>query len=174
MPREGQALNHFAELLRHNAWANRAVLDAFRGAEHLLEQTAYDNDPLMERVRHFTATEEAFLDVIRRDPKYPTVPDTFEGLVAYCDRTGAAMLELVSAHDVAGLDEDYFVPWFKRSVPLATIVSQVLAHSGQHRAELAWELARAGISTGEIDFIVWKAGGEPAPGHKPDLPEDDD
>ena len=50
------------------------------------------------------------------------------------------------------------------------LVTQALGHSAQHRSELAWELARAGVDTGNLDFIVWTAGGEPSPGERPKLP----
>ena len=66
----------------------------------------------------------------------------------------------------------YFVPWWKLEFPLHVLISQLIAHSAQHRSEMAWELARAGVSTGELDFIVWVAGGRPLPGEVLNLPPD--
>jgi uncharacterized damage-inducible protein DinB len=158
-------MDHYAELMRHNAWANHAVLEAFRNAEAVLDATAYDGETLRRRAMHLAETERGFLAVMRRETARPArSQETLDALVALCDETGAGLVDVTLALQEADLGREYYVPWWQRAFPFHTLIAQVLAHSAQHRAELAWELARAGVSTGEIDFIVWKAAGEPAPG----------
>ncbi|MCC7366713.1 MAG: DinB family protein [Dehalococcoidia bacterium] len=157
-------MNILAEQLRHDAWANHAVVATFEQAPAIFDLVCYDGDPLRTRAQHLYATGQAFLEVLRLEPKYPEPPERLADLLAYGDATWAAIIAIVEPVEGAGFDAPYFVPWFKREAPMHVVISQVLAHSGQHRAELAWELARAGVSTGEIDFIQWLAGGRPAPG----------
>jgi hypothetical protein len=160
----------FPDLFRHNAWANRRVFDCFVGAPQVLEVVCYDGDPLLKRLQHEVGTERAFLDVLRGEPKRPAPPADLDALLAYDAETAAGLLSVVTSAGEAGEERPYFVPWFKTELPFHVLVSQVLAHSAQHRSELAWELARAGINTREIDYIVWAAGGRPRPGEQPKLP----
>ena len=150
--------------LRHNAWANHAVLTAFRQRVSLLEHTDYASESLRERARHLAEVERGFLDVLRDVQRRPDPPAELEELVRYQDETGRDFADLVASWDDAARTRDVFIPWWDQSFAAADNVAQVLYHSAQHRAELAWELARNGISTGELDYIRWLAGGEPAPG----------
>lgn len=160
----------FPELFRHNAWANHVVLAAFRERPELLQQTDYDGDPLLERAKHLAAVERGFLDVLRGGGKRPEVPEDLEGLIAYCDETAAGWTGVASM-DAAALDREHYIPWWERNFTAGEALAQVLSHSAQHRSELAWELARASIDTGELDAIVWAVGGKPGPGEELRFPE---
>lgn len=159
------------DLLRHNAWANATVLESFRAKPDALDVACYDGDPLRSRLRHMVGTERAFLDVLRGSPARPEPPTELEALVAYDRDNGTGLRAAATAAGEAGQEQPYFVPWWQASMPMHVLLSQVIGHSAQHRAELAWELARAGVDTGEIDYIVWVAGGKPRPGEQPKFPE---
>ena len=160
------------DLLLHNAWANRRVFESFASAPHVLDVICYDGKPLLTRLQHQVGTERAFLDVFRGEPKRPAPPATLTELLAYDSETASAIELIVTTNGEAGQSRSYMVPWWKLELPLRVLVLQVIAHSAQHRSELAWELARAGVSTGELDFIRWVAGGRPYPGEVPSLPAD--
>lgn len=158
------------DLLRHNAWANATVLESFRTKPEALEVVCYDGDLLRTRLQHLVGTERAFLDVLRGSPEMPHPPEDLEQLLAYDRENGAGLQSAAVTAGEAGQDEPYFVPWWQASMPMHVLVSQVIGHSAQHRAELAWELARASVDTGEIDYIAWVAGGKPKPGERPTFP----
>jgi uncharacterized damage-inducible protein DinB len=160
------------DLLRHNAWANRKVFESFTAAPHVLDVVCYDGKPLLTRLQHQVATERAFLDILRNEAKRPAPPVALDDLLAYDAENAAALESIVKREGEAGQERPYFVPWWKLELPLHVLVSQVVSHSAQHRSELAWELARASVSTGELDFIVWVAGGRPHPGEMSNLPAD--
>lgn len=156
-------MNTLVDRLRHNAWANHVVLSAIPGAS-FLEQTDHSGETLRERARHFVGVERAFLDVLRGAPARPEPPAEIAELVRYQDETGAGFVTLVGPWDAPDAGREVYVPWWEQAFPAHVLVDQVVAHSAQHRSELAWELARAGTNTGEIDYIAWRANGEPAPG----------
>jgi len=160
------------DLLRHNAWANATVLESFRSKPEALDVVCYDGDRLSTRAQHLAGTERAFLDVLRGSPAEPHPPEGLEDLLAYDRETAAGLGSAALAAGEAGQETPYFVPWWEASMPMHVLVSQVIGHSAQHRAELAWELARAGVDTGEIDYIAWVAGGKPGPGERPKFPEE--
>jgi uncharacterized damage-inducible protein DinB len=169
----GVSMNVFEQLMAHNAWANHTVVAAFGEAPGLPESADYTGEPLTERVNHMLEVERAFLDVLRGRPERPKAPSDLGALVGYADETGEALRLASGALSAEGLEEPLYVPWWEQAMPRRVLLSQVLAHSGQHRAELAWELAKAGVDTGELDFIVWEAGGRPAPGEKPVFPDEE-
>jgi len=152
------------DLLRHNAWANRRVLESFSAAPHVAGVICYNGEPLLAHVQHQLGTERAFLNVIRGEPKRPVPPAALTELLAYDSETASGLESAVTAIGESGEDRPYLVPWWKLEFPLHVLVLQVVAHSAQHRAELAWELARAGVSTGELDYIAWVADGRPHAG----------
>jgi uncharacterized damage-inducible protein DinB len=155
----------FTLMFKHNGWANRTVLDSFRGDhEALLAAVAYDGDPMLTRARHMASVERGFLDLVRDKPERPVAPETLGALIDYVTESARGWDAACATLEGGRLAQSVFVPWWDREFRVEEMLSQVLAHSGQHRAELAWELARAGVDTGELDYIVWAAGGQPEPG----------
>jgi len=159
-------------LVRHNAWANRAVLDAFATAPAVLNTICYDGAPLFARLQHQAGTERAFLDILRVTPKRPEPPSELAAVTSYAAETSTGLLAVTLELGDAAQERLFLFPWWKLELPMHVLVSQMLAHSAQHRSELAWELARAGTNTGELDYIVWTVGGMPEPGVAVNLPDD--
>lgn len=157
------------QLIRHNAWANALVFAAFeRAGAPMLDLPGYDGDALRERLRHLAAVERAFVDVFEGTlTGEPEPPSEAGALSAYLAEGSQRLIRVAAEAGSDALEQRLFVPWWMREFSAADIFGQVLAHSAQHRAELAWELARHGVDTGEHDYIRWVAGGRPAPGEEP-------
>lgn len=150
--------------LEHNRWADGVVARSLRDAPAVAAAVMPDGRPLLSRLSHLAGVERAFLDVLRERPERPDPPGDVAALVSYMDDTGGGLVEVAGRLGDGWLNQRFDVPWWGRSFEAGEIVAQVLAHSAQHRAEIAWELARAGVDTGELDYIVWTAGGRPGPG----------
>ncbi len=148
-------MNDFTGLFEHNEWANRLVLDALRRvpAAFLGDEGRPGAGPMSERLRHLLAVERAFLDALEANPQVPEPPSSLEGLSEYADTTIARYRSYLG--QLADPSAKVFIPWWERSFTVSDCLHQVIAHSAQHRAELAWELARAGVDTGEMDYIIW-------------------
>lgn len=116
--------------------------------------------------------ERRYLAVLRgeRGPALkPVAPESLDALIAWVDATAAE----INATWPSAQESDIFVPHWGRSFRVADILATMLSHSAQHRAEIAWELARQGVDTRELDYIVWVAGGKPGPGGElTGLPDD--
>jgi len=148
-------MNPYIRLFEHNDWADQLVLAAAQDAPNGF----FDGEgrpgagTLLDRLRHLLGVERAFLDALEGQPAVPEPPTSLDALKAYA---GATMSRYRTY--LAGLDDasaDVFIPWWGRTFPVSDCLAQVIAHSAQHRAEVAWELARTGIDTGELDYIRW-------------------
>ena len=163
----------FELLFAHNAWASRQVLDACKAAPNGLLQAPGEgitSDSHLERLRHLFEVERGFLGVLRGESTRPPKPaQELDGLVSYHDGTAAGFEQLVAVLDEAALDGSFYVPWWEREFEVRDGLLQVIAHSSQHRAEVAWALSKVGVSTGDLDHISWTAAGRPASGTNPRL-----
>jgi uncharacterized damage-inducible protein DinB len=156
------------DLFRHNAWANRRLLDsaALAPADFLGMPGAFEAEvtSCFQQLQHMFGVERGFADVLAGEAKLPDPPGGMPPLAAYADDTAKALVGLAARATEAGLAEKLLVPWWEFEFPKSVLLSQVLSHSGQHRAELAMKLAGAGIDTGNLDYIVWARWGGPEPG----------
>ncbi len=163
-------MDTFTLLFRHNAWANDRVITALGQAPSELLGAAGDGmngstaAPPLQRLQHQLFVERGFLDALNRVPRMPDVPMTLAAMEAYSRETGDGYIALCATLDEEALDRPFFVPWWEREFPVRVGLLQPLSHSGQHRAELAWILAAADIDSGNLDYIVWSANGQPSPG----------
>jgi uncharacterized damage-inducible protein DinB len=141
----------------HNAWANGLLFDGLRRApaDFLDREARPGGGTNREKLRHLALVERGFHDAIRRSTSIPEAPSGLEDVIAYCEETAAAFGGLLSGP--VDVEEEVHIPWWERNFTIGDCLAQVLSHSGQHRAELAWELASSGIDTGEMDYIVWFA-----------------
>ena len=163
----------FELLFAHDAWANRQVLDACKASSAGFLEAAGEgitSDSHLERLRHLFAVERGFLDMLRGATlRRPDPPQALAGLLSYHDETAAGFEQLVAGLDEGALDRRVVVPWFEREFEVRDGLLQVIAHSSQHRAEVAWALSKVGVSAGDLDHISWTANGRPASGTNPRL-----
>ncbi|MGD9932998.1 MAG: DinB family protein [Dehalococcoidia bacterium] len=148
-------MNAFERLFRHSDWATGKVLAGLSeaGPELLARESRPSANSNLEALRHMAGTERAFLDAISSHPVVPEPPRDLGELTSYCAETIAGFQAFLATTEDLGTP--VYIPWWERSFAVEDCLLQVLAHSAQHRAELAWELARAGIDTGELDYIIW-------------------
>lgn len=146
-------MSGFRRLHEHNAWANSRVLAACRAATPATLEPA-GGDSLIRRLRHQFAVEASFLAAMRSEQLPTDIPRTIEGLEAFAAASSPGLVELAGSAPQA-LQRQFRIPWFDRDFTLEDGLAQVLSHSGQHRSEVAWELARAGIDCGNLDYIFW-------------------
>ena len=139
----------------HNAWATGRVLDGLSHAPEgfLDRQSRPGGGTNREKLQHLVLVERGFHDVIVGGGQRPVAPDDLEGIVRYYKETAALYETLLAA--APDTERLVHIPWWERSFTVGDCLTQVISHTGQHRAELAWELATENIDTGEIDYIVW-------------------
>jgi uncharacterized damage-inducible protein DinB len=156
------------DLFRHNAWAHRRLLDAvakapadFLGAPGAFEAEVASR---YQQLQHMFGVERGFADVLGGAARMPEPPAEIDSLGAYAGKTAQLLVAAATGATEAGLARKFLVPWWEFEFPMSVLFAQVLSHSGQHRAELAMQLAAAGVDTGNLDFIVWARWGGPEPG----------
>ena len=139
----------------HNRWATAHVLDGLADAPagFMDREARPGGGTNREKLQHMALVERGFHDVIVGKMERPAAPDDVAGLARYCEDT-AAMYQALLASPL-DLEQQVHIPWWERSFTIGDCLSQVLSHTAQHRAEIAWELARENIDTGEVDYIVW-------------------
>ena len=151
-------MTDFGSLFAHNHWANGLLLEGLRGApaDFLQREARPGAGTNLESLQHMLGVERIFLDAQSgADFVEPSPPGDMDGLVAYSAGTNDGWQAFASA--LADPSELVYIPWWEREFTIEGSLLQVIGHTWQHRAELAWELARAGIDTGEMDYIIWLA-----------------
>ncbi|MCC6381838.1 MAG: DinB family protein, partial [Dehalococcoidia bacterium] len=120
---------------------------------------------LFARIQHLAVVERAFLSLLEGATTRPQEPADALAAAALLRETGERLVAHAWSADAGRLQTQLPVPWWEgRPFAVGDILGQVLSHSAQHRAEVCLVLLRAGFDTGELDYIVWVAGGEPGPG----------
>ena len=160
-------MNSYELLFAHNAWANRQVLAACEAAPAgflTAPGEGITTDSHIQRLEHLFAVERGFLDVLRGENKRPTPPQTLAAFTPYGEETLAGFERLLPGMDDVAAGRKVYVPWWEREFEVRDCLLQVLAHSSQHRSEVAWAISKVGVSTGELDYIGWIYSGRPAPG----------
>lgn len=143
-------------LYRHNAWANARLLTAALGASpEALAAGGPGGASILDRIAHFAETEDAFSLVFAGTPDWPHPPESIAELATYLMERDERLLAVAAGLSPETAAATCFVPWFNREVPVEDCLYQVLHHSNQGRSEAAWELRRAGVDTGDLDYIVW-------------------
>jgi uncharacterized damage-inducible protein DinB len=150
-------MNSLMRTFAHNAWANRRVFDGLRHlAGPFLDREGRPGDRTnREKLQHLVLVERGFQDAIVGNTRMPEAPADLEGLIAYAEETASRFARLLESP--VELERQVDIPWWSRSFTVGDCLTQVISHTAQHRAELAWELAREGVDTGELDYIVWFA-----------------
>ncbi len=150
-------MTSLARTFEHNAWANRQVLEGLRGAPagFLDQESRPGGGTNREKLQHLAIVERGFHDAILAGTRRPEVAGDLESIIAYCEENRLKFAALLSGE--LDLEAEVHIPWWERDFTIGDCLAQVLSHTAQHRSELAWELARAGIDTGEMDYIVWFA-----------------
>ncbi len=156
-------LEPFATLFQHEAWADRALLQAIAGHP----ETAAD-ETVRKRLRHAHVVQRAFLAYLEgEEPDMAAIRKPFESLEAY----GASLREYqgrvkeaLERFDDEALRRVGKLSWFEGAeFTFAEMMLQMTMHSHHHRGQNMLRLRELGGEPPTLDLIVWVANGRPAP-----------
>lgn len=146
---------HLRALHRHMAWADGVWFGAW------LESGLQDDPDLLQRARHCTDVQAAFLMMLRHQPvTFPADPPRpdFHQLRALTQDNHRAYAALFTALGPADLGQLVQVPWFPGPpcfVPVADALTQVAMHSQHHRGQMMTRLRDLGGKPRNVDYIIW-------------------
>lgn len=144
------------DAFEYSAWATSQLGEVCRGlpAEQLTAKEDWQYQPILELWWHIAQVERAYLRLMGiAEVTEPS--DDLEGLLAAAEDARAAYMGFAEAVDEAGMERMFEVPWFKREFSVGDGLFQVLAHSIEHRADIAHFLSRLGYATPPIDYVQW-------------------
>ena len=143
-------------LFRHNLWANLLLLEKCSelNSEQLGARIAGSFGSIHETLQHIVTAEQSYFSRIstgqpHRHPKDET-PMTIEEMMKSARMTGAGLVEWspkVQADDTVLIDWD----GTPREVPKTIILTQVINHATEHRAQIMAILTQIDIQPPELD-----------------------
>lgn len=145
-----------SDAFQYNAWATRQLGEVCRAMPEALltAKEEWQYQPINELWWHIAQVERAYLRLMGVR-ELPEPADDLESLLAASERAGEAYRQFASELDSAGMERMFNVPWFERDFTVGDGLFQVLAHSIEHRADIAHFLSRLGYNTPPIDYVVW-------------------
>jgi len=143
-------------LFRHNLWANLQLLEscATLTPEQLEATSVGTYGSIYDTLHHLVTAEQSYFSRIstgqpfRRPEDAP--PLTLAEMAASVQKTGAGFLDWapkVQAQDAVQIDWD----GTPRDVPKTIILTQVINHATEHRAQIMAILTQIGIQPPELD-----------------------
>ncbi len=143
-------------LYRHNLWANLRLLERCAGlTEEQLSATATGTyGAIRDTLEHIVRAEKSYLSRIttgRRHPYDPAAPPmTIADMIDSIRETGQGFIDWaprVLAEDAVEIDWD----GTPRQVPKTIILTQVINHATEHRAQIMAILTQLGVEPPELD-----------------------
>ncbi len=145
-----RALEH---VLRHNAWANRSLLEhcAALGPGALDLEAAGTYGTLYETLQHLVGGEQFYIELLTDDvvgtPVRRTERRTLEHLIAISAKTGARAIDIASTDDPDRVIGDRASDdWTTAGIVLAQLVN----HGNEHRAHATTILGANGRTPPKI------------------------
>ena len=147
-------------LFRHNLWANLQLLEACRALSDAQLQAAMVGvyGSIGETWQHMARSERAYFSRISTGQPYRhpegAPPMTFAELAASLRHTGEGFIEWAPKVQP---EESVEVQWDNNGiqgpvqVPKAVILTQVINHATEHRAQIMAILTQLGIQPPELD-----------------------
>jgi uncharacterized damage-inducible protein DinB len=150
------------ELFKHNAWANESLLDACVALRPIdLTLTVPGTyGPIRNTLVHLLAAQERFLVLLGEPPdgaplreKEPTAD--MDELRSRARRSGDMLVQVVQR---AGYAELVTGEWRREpyAIPTSILLTQVIHHASEHRAQIATILGAHGIAPPILD--AWTYG----------------
>ena len=143
-------------LFRHNLWANLRLFELCAGLsdEQLNTGITGTYGSIRDTLQHITNSEHSYLHRITTGQPYRrpegAPPPTLAEMLASIRLSGEGFIGAapqVQAHNNVEVDWDG-VP---RSVPCAVILTQVINHATEHRAQIMATLTQLGVQPPELD-----------------------
>lgn len=146
-----------SSLFEYNRWCNARVLATCAAAPP--DVLARPMDGLFENVlrtaQHLAQVEAVYLGFVGGgaiEADWLALP--IDGVHQEMDRIDLAYLSFVEGATDSVLERRFYVPWFEREFRVGDGLLQVITHSCEHRADIGSALARVGVATPPIDYVV--------------------
>ena len=149
-------MDTLATLYSHNLWATLRLLDVCAGlTDEQLDATLTGTfGSIRDTLQHIVSAEQSYFSRISTgkplDRRGTAAPLTIEEMIASVRRTGAGFIEWapqIQAGDTVEIDWDGSL----RDVPKTIILTQVINHATEHRAQINAILTQLGIEPPELD-----------------------
>jgi uncharacterized damage-inducible protein DinB len=144
------------DAFEYNGWATRQLGEVCRRlpSEQLTEKEDWQYQPILELWWHINQVERAYLRMTG-GTELGEPEDTLEGLLGSSEAVREGFVAHVDGLADVEFEKTFHVPWFGREFAVADGLFQVLAHSIEHRADIAQFLSRLGHETPPIDYVIW-------------------
>lgn len=144
------------DAFEYNAWAARQLGEVCRTAapEQLTNKEDWQYKPILELFSHVDQVERAYLRLMGV-AEIAEPAGELESFLATAPLIRDSYVAFTTDINEAGLERMFEIPWFGRSFTVRDGLFQVLAHSIEHRADIAHFLSRLGYKTPPIDYIAW-------------------
>ena len=143
------------DAFEYNAWATRQLGDICREltSEQLTTKEEWQYQPIFELWWHIGQVERRYLQMMgAAEPGEPE--ESLESLMAASEEARDAYVRFAGGLDDAALQR-VRDPVVRKGVRGPGWAVPVLAHSIEHRADIAHFLSRLGYKTPPIDYIAW-------------------
>ncbi len=153
--REGE-MKLLHDAFDYNGWATRQLGGVCRTLPpaQLTGKEEWQYQPISELWWHIAQVERGYLRLMGVT-ELPEPDDDIESLLAASEQAGEAYREFAGGLDATEMERMFNVPWFERDFTVADGLFQVVAHSIEHRADIAHFLSRLGYETPPIDYVIW-------------------
>ncbi|MEZ4657818.1 MAG: DinB family protein [Caldilineaceae bacterium] len=144
-------------LFRHNLWANLRLLEACAAlSEEQIQSTIIGvYGSIGDTWQHIVRAERSYFARVSTGQPYPAPenepPLTFDQMAASLRRTGEGFIEWAPKVQAADRVETKWISGEIVQVPKAVILTQVINHATEHRAQIMAILTQLGIQPPELD-----------------------
>jgi uncharacterized damage-inducible protein DinB len=157
-------LDHIRRIYEYNYWCNQLIMDTAEklSDEQFDQQTQFPINTLKETLVHTMSAERVYRMRLAGESPSGVEKDEFAGLQAIRDFWAEEEKQMMAYLD--GIDDAAVAESFKYTVAStgkeyervrADILTQLLFHGMQHRAEMAQMLTEFGHSPGNIDYLIY-------------------
>jgi uncharacterized damage-inducible protein DinB len=144
------------DAFEYNGWATRQLGEVCQDVPQgqLTGKEDWQYQSIMGLWRHINEVERAYFRMTGGG-EVAEAENSLDGYLVSSSELKDGFVSFAGSLDGAGLETMFRVPWFERDFTIGDGLFQVLAHSIEHRADIAHFLSRLGHETPPIDYVMW-------------------
>lgn len=144
------------DAFEYNDWATQQLGGVCQGAkpEELTTKEEWQYEPILDLFSHINQVERAYLRLMGAE-EAPEPGGDLDSFLRSAPIVRDNYARFTTSINEAKMERMFEIPWFERSFTVRDGLFQVLAHSIEHRADIAHFLSRLGYETPPIDYIAW-------------------
>lgn len=157
-------LDHIRRMFEYNYWCNQLIMDTTDNlaAEQFEQQTEFPLNSFKETLVHTMSAERVYRMRLAGEAPSGVEQNEFTNLQAIRDFWGDEEIQMMAYLD--HIDDAAVTDGFKYTIAStgkeyermrADVLTQLLFHGMQHRAEMAQMLTEFGHSPGNIDYLIY-------------------